>query len=453
MELNLETVQKTVLSAKMIQSAEILQMSSQELEEFLKKAEAENPVIDFLEYSGEELAAQNPEKGKPEAEYDDYPEEAASSYSREPHNEDEVKISWENYVTEEQTLAGYLISQLGTLKISKEDFQILNYMIGSLDQRGYLKEKTEDISELFRISGEKTEGLIKLLQSFEPAGVGARNLPECLRIQLEREKVEDPVIYRLAEDYLEDIGKNRIRYIARELNIPEEEAAGKVSVIRNLNPVPGNGFCTGERIRYIIPDVMVRTENGIEVFLNNACCPGISINPYYLRLQKESEGNEIKNFLEGKIKQAKWVKQCILNRNLTLLKVAEAIAGRQESFFLSGPGNVKPMTLSDIAGDIGMHPSTVSRTINEKYLECSFGIFPLKYFFKQKIAGETSSISPDKVKEIIAAIIDGEDKKKPFSDNRIAELLHEKGIEIARRTVTKYREEMLINNASYRKCF
>ena len=452
MELKMEISQTIALSQKMIQSTEILQMGSVELENYIKELAVENPVVDLddqkeMPGSGDELLRK--------LEWLSRSDEQNRVYYSQDYDHDEGD-RWNFYIDEGEDLADYLMSQLIGSDYSQRQMEVLNYMALCLDSKGYLTETPEDIASRFGMDLEEVYSLLFVLQGLEPAGVGARNLKECLLLQMDRQGIEDMTVRTVVTDYLELLGKNQLHVIARKMKVSTDEIALAGKVIKALNPKPGSGFSSREHLKYITPDVVVVHLGGYyEILLNEYMYPKISINNYYLKLLKNNDSKETKNYVNEKVHQAQWIMNCISQRNRTLMNVTKEILDVQGQFFLRGPGNLKPMKLSDIASRLNIHESTVSRAVRDKYMQCSWGVYPLNYFFSKGIAAGTAlaSVTPEDVKRSIHEIIDGENKKKPLSDRLIAQALDVKGIHISRRTVAKYREEEGIKDASGRKKF
>lgn len=450
----MEMAQNLALSQRMIQSTEILQMSSQELDVYIKELAVENPVMDI------EDDYQIPDKEyeiRKKLEWLKSSDEQNRVYYSQEYNEDgEQKDMWNFSEDLGEDLAEYLYSQLINTDFTPEEYEVVDYMIHCLDSKGYLEDNLTDVSSRFSISMEKVEGLLKLLQGLEPAGVCARNLQECLLIQLERLKLGDTTTRKIVTDYLELVGKNQLHIIAKKLKISLEEVTTACETIKQLNPKPGNCFSSREHLKYITPDVtIVKLSGYYEILLNEYTYPKININDYYLKILKDESQEEAKTYVADKVKQAEWVVNCISQRNNTLLHVTKAIIDHQEAFFAKGPGNIKPMKLLDIAGVVGVHESTVSRAVRDKYVQCSWGIYPMNYFFSKGIEskGPGDKFTPEDIKTRIQVLLEQENKQKPYSDRMVTETLNEQGIKISRRTVAKYREEMGIKDAGGRKIF
>ena len=452
MDLKLEAKQNQTLSQRMIQSAEILQMTAEELNTYINELTLENPVIDMVSPATPGC----PESIEQRQWLNSFNEENYYLYQRQ-NNDDEYdfKDSWDIRTDEGETLADYLWSQLITGDFTDEEQEILKFMLECLDDKGYLEEDLGQIAKTFQASPEKIEFLLETIQGLDPAGVGARSLEECLKLQLVRRQMATPALLAIVSQGLELVAKNQVNTIARKFRLSAGEAAGCCQIIKSLNPKPGISFSSREKLRYIIPDVtIVKFKDSFSILLNESMYPSIAINDYYRRLGQESQAPEVLDYLNGKIRQAEWVRQCIAQRAKTLMDVSKAILARQEAFFATGPSHLSPLTMAQLAEELGVHESTVSRAVSKKYLQCSWGVYPMSYFFSRKVGAAGSAgpgLTAAGIQDAMEEIIKSEDKRKPYSDRLLAEKLAERGISISRRTVAKYREERGIGDASSRK--
>ena len=454
MELNLSQKQTQTLSPQMMQSMEILQMGSQELLEYIEEAVQENPVLE------------------PEENYDKQDEfsilrrklewlESTDPQNRYYHQQDteEEDNPLKNYGTvedEDENLYYYVLSQLRVLELDPQVMEAGVFLVESLNQNGWLDEPLEDLAADCGQPLTVMERALSAIQSLEPAGVGARNLAECLKLQLVRRTPVDQLAVRIVEDYLDALSKSRYGLIARELKVSQEEVRASCDRIRKLNPRPGTGFAARENLTYINPDIIVVSfPDHFELLSNDYYFPTLHISGYYSRLMKESDDAQVKDYLTDKMRQAKWMVKAIEQRRSTLMACAECILERQETFFRKGPGHLVPLSLADVAGRIGVHESTVSRAVKDKYIQCSMGVYPLSYFFSRSLgthsAGGEETASPDAAKALLKKLIAGEDRKKPLSDQKLCQLMTEQGCPLSRRTVAKYRDELHIPSTAGRK--
>lgn len=458
MDLKLQVKQTQTLSQRMIQSAEILQMTSQELNTYINELALENPVIDIVEPP---TAQEQRESIEQQEWLNSFNEENYYLYQRQNNDDDyDFKSSWNINTDDGETLQDYLWSQLITENFTDQETEIIKFMLECLDNKGYLEESTETIASYFGTDTEIVEDLLSDLQALDPSGVCARTLEECLKLQLERRDILTPVLESIIDNCLEMVAKNQIPAIARKLRLSPTETAGYCQIIKSLNPKPGVSFSSRDQLRYIIPDVtIVKFKDHFDILLNESMYPTIELNSYYRQMNQNPESSELKEYLGNKIRQAEWVKQCVTQRGKTLMQVSRAILEHQEEFFTFGPAHLNPLRLADIAQELDIHESTVSRAVSKKYLQCSWGVYPMNFFFSRSVAVQessssesgTQSVTAADIKRVLREIIEEENKKKPYSDRLLGEKLAERGISISRRTVAKYREEEGIADASGRK--
>ena len=453
MELVLTASQKLALSQRMLQSTEILQMSSQELLSYIKELAVENPVIEYEEKHAESETG-NFDLLKRRLDWLSAGDEQNRVYYNEDKEEEKTSDIWVYKNGERGTLSEYLLSQINVSKEPESKLKLARYIVYCLDGAGYLRDSIKEISKVTKSPVADVKTALEFIHGLEPPGVGASDLKECLLIQVKRLEIKNPLVEKIINEDLEELGKNHIHIIAKKFKVTKDEAIKACDIIKSLNPKPGNSFSSTSEPAYITPDILIVKEYGrYEIVLNNNYFPSLTIGSYYKNILAD-KNNTAKEYVSDKIRQAEWAMKCISRRNNTLLKTAEAMVAMQEDFFEKGPGNLRPMRLNDIAEKIEMHESTVSRTIREKYIQCSWGIFPMNYFFTKAmpVSGE-GDISPEKIKILIKNIVDNEDKTSPLSDRIITEKLTENGIEISRRTVAKYREAIGIPGAAGRKDF
>ena len=460
MDLKLQVKQTQTLSQRMIQSAEILQMTSQELNTYINELALENPVIDIVEPP---TAEEQRESIEQQEWLNSFNEENYYLYQRQNNDDDyDFKSSWNINTDDGETLQDYLWSQLITENFTDQETEIIKFMLECLDNKGYLEESIETIASYFGTDTELVEDLLSDLQALDPSGVCARSLEECLKLQLERRNMLTPVLESIIDNCLEMVARNQIPAIARKLRLSPAETAGYCQIIKSLNPKPGVSFSSRDQLRYIIPDVtIVKFKDHFDILLNESMYPTIELNSYYRQMNQNPESSELKEYLGNKIRQAEWVKQCVTQRGKTLMQVSRAILEHQEEFFTFGPAHLNPLRLADIAQELDIHESTVSRAVSKKYLQCSWGVYPMNYFFSRSVAVQESSgnengaqsVTAADIKRVLREIIEEENKKKPYSDRLLGEKLAERGISISRRTVAKYREEEGIADASGRKAY
>lgn len=448
LKLNISQKQKLILTQIMKQSINVLQMSAYELREYIDKQFEENPVLEGeLDIVESKEKIDNNKRGK-------YLEERyIENYNYQYNNEDEVSIF--NFIADKKSLKDYLYEQLCEVGSNIKIKEIVSYMIESLDNRGYLENTLEGICYELGIEAEQGEIALNLLQSLEPCGIGARNLKECIIIQLKSKGILDEIIEDIVLNYLECIADNNYSYISKQLKISQQEVQAYGDIIKSLEPKPARGYYTGEEVKFIIPDAYIlKFDDEYNVVMNSAIIPKLTINDLYKQTIEKSTNSKEVEYVKEKFDRATKLINDIEQRNTTILKLLECIVEKQKDYFEKGNGFLKPMILKDIANEIGVHESTVSRAIKDKYILTSRGTVKIKELFCNGIVvsgGNGEDISTNTIKSKIKSLIDLENKKKPLSDQALCELLNDMNIEISRRTVAKYREELGIKSSSKRK--
>ena len=479
---NLSLQQK--MAPQLIQSLQLLQMSTLELELEIKQQLEVNPL---LEESLEQLEDQEDEQPAKEEEgikeEDELPQDVeevdldailddhfdTGSYNSE---RTEYDPNWEvdrepqeNRITAIPPLAEQLYDQLALSDLEPEDREIAEYIIGNLDERGYLGCTLAEIALDLELEAEEIETVLRVVQSFDPPGVGARDLRECLMIQLaQREDPLNELALEVVCDHMEDLTRRRLTRITRALGISNEVLKEVLAVIELLQPNPGspsssdyNGLLTLDtEVSYFTPDLIVE-QAGDEwiVSLADGSMPSLKINATYSSMLKNAPSNgkeAVKDYVSKKLNDARWLINAIHQRRTTMLKVANYLVQAQMPFFEHGSAHLKPMVLQDVADAVEMHVSTISRVSNGKYMQTPHGVFELKYFFDSKVGTEEGEdVSARSVKDKISRMVADENKAKPLSDQVIADRLGEDGLKIARRTVAKYRDQLQIPSQRYRK--
>jgi RNA polymerase sigma-54 factor len=352
------------------------------------------------------------------------------------------------------SLHEHLYTQLGYLALSKTDHYIARYLIGNMNSCGYIYVPFEQAAADLKVSVKQVKKAIAIIQGFEPSGVGASSLSECLIIQLRQKGIEDEILYELITNHLELIASGKLNRAAQILGVPVARIQKMADLIKTLNPKPGASYGCGD-IRYIVPDVTVeRIDDDFVIYLNDNHIPNLTINKAYSAILKKSNNadDSTRDFVESKLHQALWLIRSIEQRRMTIYQVTNALVKTQRPFFKHGIKYLKPLTLKQIAEQINVHESTVSRATDNKYIQTPQGIFDFKFFFSsglQTNSGEAAS--SESIKRLLQEIIKEEEPTKPYSDQKISNIIQARGISIARRTVAKYREEIGIPNAGFRK--
>lgn len=460
-EIQLKQQQKLVMTPQLQQAIRMLQLSNLEMSQRIEEELIENPALDIEEraddneYSEDELIGRmsEPDGAGP----DDFDEayfyvERSLPRSAGGDQEDRKREFLEGAVSREETLHEYLNRQIHLLNMVPEDLRIAEIIISCINDDGYLNTPIEEIARDSGIDPPRVESVLKIVQSLGPSGVGARSIQECLLIQL-RDRGHYPVAERIITDFLQEVKLRKHEEIARRLGVSLEELKENLNVIATLEPYPGRQFFT-DTIRYIVPDVIVTEgEDGFQVVPNNAYIPRLRVNSFFEELLRTGKGDKkLREFLADKVQRARGFINSVQQRESTLVRVTRAILERQIDFFRHGPLHLKPMTLRDIAAMVDLHESTVSRITSSKYVQTGWGVFRLKYFFSGSVpARGRADLSSTSIKEMIKEIVKQESGKNHLSDQKIADMLAERGIRIARRTVAKYRKELHILPSNLRR--
>ncbi|MBD3162510.1 MAG: RNA polymerase factor sigma-54 [Candidatus Eisenbacteria bacterium] len=468
--LRMQQRQQLAITQKVQLMLKFLQIPTLELQQVLHQEILTNPVLELEEEDPITDEAPKDAEAKPEtSSQDDYAEQAKSE--EEPQEPDWSELYHEEYdrsfsggereegeFKERVPVAGTtmgesVLEQLRLLVHGKEEEELAEYLVGMLDERGYLTGSDEEIAEQTGAPIETVASVVEKLQSCDPPGIGARSLRECLLLQLRAKGLEGSVAWQVIDRQWDNLTKRRHAEIARELKVGLDRIQDATDQIGSLLPHPGRLIST-EDVRYIYPDLIVEEVDGsYEVYLNDRSIPRLRVSPAYGEALLGGGGdNKTKDYIKSRLNSARWLIQAIEKRRRTMVRVMEAIIDEQREYFEKGVSHLKPMTLQDIATRVGIHESTVARVTKAKYVQTPRGVFPMKHFFSSRLHTDTGEDASAKaVKERIRELIDGEPKESPLSDEKIAKVLQREGIQIARRTVAKYRDQMKIDKAQFRK--
>ncbi len=481
--LELRLQQKLIMTPQLQQAIRLLQLSRLELNQTISAELMENPVLEeeASPEAAEEDSASGDEPVAPKVEAEGEPVEREESGEG---SLDRLEFNWDNYFDQddfgrsgetdyakassedlpsyEQTLTkavsleDHLTWQLRLSNVAEEDRHIGEVIIGNLDEDGYLRLDLDELARTAASSVAKVEQVLGLVQGFDPVGVGARDLRECLTIQIRQLGLQGSLVEAIINQHLPDLEKKRYAVIAKSLGVPAEEVFQAAKVIEHLEPKPGRPFGSANNV-YIIPDVfVVKIEGKYAVLLNDDGLPRLRVNQYYRRLLKtKTPGvDPTKTYLEDKLRSALWLIRSIEQRNRTIVRVADSIVKFQYEFMEKGVNYLKPLILKQVAEDIGMHESTISRVTTNKYMYTPQGILELKFFFNSgigRVNGVGEDLSSVTVRERIRLLVAGEDPRQPLTDHELVERLCAEQIAIARRTVAKYRGWLRIPPANKRK--
>jgi RNA polymerase sigma-54 factor len=470
--LELKLAQKLVLTPQLQMAIKLLQMPQLELSQKLTQELVENPFLEETMDStiAEELTSEERESIEMSDEQDDseMPLEKMINFTHDDYFDERssdgrdlgyfspgtvTQPSFEYFLSETTDLSDHLTWQLRLSRMDEDIRRVGEIIIGNLDENGYLKISNEDIQELAITDVETAEKALKLIQSFDPTGVATKDLKECLHVQIKSLNLQGTLVEDIVLNNLDFLGKKKYMQLSKIYNLSLENIMSAVKIIEGLDPKPGRNF-SAATINYIIPDVyIIKTASGYQIVLNDEGLPKLRISNYYQRLlkQRNSLPKEDRHFLEEKLRSAVWLLKSLDQRNKTIFRVAECILKIQIDFFNNDINYLKPLNLKEVATELNLHESTISRVTSNKYLSCSHGIFRLKFFFSNSIPTNTGGISSTSLKELIKKIITEENPQKPLGDMRIVDILKNKNIKIARRTIAKYREELKIPPHTQRK--
>lgn len=465
--------QQLVMTPQLQQAIKLLQLSRLELQDLVRQELEENPILDeaqeqepIRELDQVEIQEQ---EAAPLEESERFKEVTAGSetisemgwdsyldgynYSAgEQYSDDEDRPSFENLLTKKGTLVDHLMWQLNLSKFKEDEIIAGVEIIGNIDDDGYLRSTVEDISRSCGIPEETTEYVLGRIQDFDPPGVAARDLRECLLIQVQQLGMQGSIVDCILRDHLKDLETRRYKQISRALGVTIPDILAAAKVICGLDPKPGHIFAQDD-IQYISPDIFVyKVGDDYVVTLNDEGLPMLRINPYYSETKVKELDAGTGEYVSDKMRSAIWLIKSIHQRQRTIFKAAKSIVKFQREFFEKGIQFLKPLVLRDVAEDIGMHESTISRVTTNKYMHTPQGIFEMKYFFNSAISINGGDfIASESVKRKIKEFIENEDPRKPLSDQALAEMLAASSINIARRTVTKYREMLRMGSSAERK--
>jgi RNA polymerase sigma-54 factor len=472
--------QQLRMTPQLQQAIKLLQLSRMELISMVRQEMAENPVLDEAAetYNNEfeaglglvepRTAPETPQQE--DARREERPEDfdwsrfidhmsSGSGTGSMPSYDGEEGPGLEQKLSSSTSLVDHLMEQLRLSGLDEQEMFLGAIIIGNLDDSGYLSDVSlDELAEQAGTSVEAVEDVLDVIQTFDPLGVGARDLRECLLIQLERLYSDEELAQQLVAEHLGNLERKSYGKIARELGVTQEDVIDAAQLIASLEPKPGGGF-EQDDARYITPDIYIyKTGDDYIAVLNEDGMPRLRISDYYRkelqRKKKEGEKDDVKEYIQDKLRGAMWLIRSIHQRQSTIMRVTESIIKFQRDFFDRGVEHLKPLVLRDVAEDIRMHESTVSRVTTNKYVHTPRGIFELKYFFNSKIGTHTSGdddVASEAVRAKIKEIISSEDPRRPLSDAKIVDMLTKDNIDIARRTVAKYREMMGILSSAQRK--
>lgn len=469
-QLHQKQVQKLVLAPALQQAIKLLPLTNLELIEIIDEELSKNPMLEVKEETADENGRDNQleeKEGKDKTQdldnplqidddkdFEKYFKEYFDNRFRSYSIEKKEAPAYENFVSKSTTLWDHLNWQANLTFFNDDEKEIARYIIGNVNEDGYLTVSLEEISKETGASLDDIEGIRKKIKQFDPIGVGSLTLQEVLLTQIDYFEIKDEIARRIVKEELSLLEKSKFSEICKKLDVSHDEARFHIDVIKSLDPTPGRKY-SQEKTFYIIPDIVVTKEDDeYRITLSDEGVPNLQINRFYIELlAKASEENvEARQYLKDKIKKALWFLRSLDQRNSTIFKVAKLIVDKQKGFFENGLDYIKPLTLIEVAEVIGVHESTVGRVVANKHIMTPRGVFPLKYFFHKSLTGDFGEeISSLRVKQRIKKLIAKEDREKPLSDIEVGDVLAKENLKIARRTVAKYRKQLSIPPSHIRK--
>lgn len=481
-EMSLRQVQKLVITPELRQAITVLQLPWLELQEYIETEMLENPVLELKDSpDGDGAASHEPLPGErgaganggagvelpgaddaksPDIDWQSYFDDASDiGYVGPRESREQPDASYESFVGAQESFQDHLMFQLHLAPLSQEQMRIGSIIIGGIDDNGYLRMTIPEVAAMAGVPEDQVEVVLKVIQGFEPSGVGARSLKECLLIQLDTLNLDAgdlDLTREVIQHHLDEVAEGKLAKIAERVGRSVAEVQKACDIVKTLDPKPGREFAGGGRAGYIEPDVVIeRIGDDYVVVVNDVSAPRLNISPVYREMLKKPgmEAGAVE-FVKSRLNSAMWLIRSIEQRRQTLYKVTECIVRFQRDFFDKGIKYLKPLTLKEVADEIGVHESTVSRATAGKYVQTPRGVYEMRFFFTSGIPTECGDpASSESVKRIIRDVIEAEDPRKPLSDQAIVQVLRRQGILISRRTVAKYRDECMIPASKLRRRF
>lgn len=457
-----EQTQKLLMTPELRMAIKILQFSAMELAEYIEQELTENPVLEVRDETEEPDSgdaatdkAEAAENEKFDIEWQDYFADGTDlGYQHEGRHAEREETRFESLLAAVPSLTEHLTLQLNLAGLNPAEKDVGEFIIGNIDTNGYLECTPAEAAATCGVAEDVAERVLAVIQGFDPPGVGARSLKECLLIQCEQLNLGQTILPEIISDHLKDLADGRLIRVAEALSVSVQEVQQAADRLKTLDPKPGRNFSHGDNTRYIVPDVIVERVNGEYVILvNDLTTPRLGVSPLYRDiLSKKISDPETAKYIEQKLNSALWVVKSIEQRRLTLYKVSQCLVELQRDFLDKGVKYLRPLNLKHVAKALGLHESTISRATANKYMQTPQGVFEMKYFFTGGVETINGTMaSSETIKRTIREMVGAEDPVKPLSDQKIADILNSQGIEISRRTVAKYRDEIGIPATGKRK--
>ena len=466
LKLSQKLTQTLAMTPQLRQAIELLQLGRQDYLEVIEQELLKNPLLEKVgdsepqsadskatngEAQTSSEAKEDPNLQKPLRDEDFYEDNSSFAKTRKSNFDSDELPSLEATLTYPEDLSTHLLAQLRTHDLSQGELEIASNVIGNVDSNGYLATTTSELAQACNCPEEEVLEVLWVVQSLDPAGIAARDLRECLLIQISQSQHAGTLVEKVVQDHLNELEFKRYPQLAKKLGVAVEEIYEVLKTIRSFEPRPGRPF-SSEAPVYIVPDVYIKNVEGdYVVLLNDTGVPKLKVNDSYRNFVEGGNNTEHKGYINEHMRLATGLIRSIHRRQQTIFKVTESIVKYQRGFLEEGPRSLKPLVLREVAEDVGMHESTISRVTTNKYVHTPQGVFELKFFFSSGLKNNYGSISSESVKERIRELIAGEDPKKPLSDQAIMAVFKSEGINVARRTIAKYRESMGILASSRRK--
>ncbi|MFZ5652626.1 MAG: RNA polymerase factor sigma-54 [Bacillota bacterium] len=459
--LHMEQTQKLIMTPELRQAITVLQLSSLELGMYIEQQLQENPLLELKDEShengeSETVREEGGEEGQVwDVEWQEYFSDSSDLGMPKIEKGDQTGYTYENFVRQVPTMTEHLMFQLSLSRCGPKEKRIGEYLIGNIDGNGYLQISVEEAARHLGAPVEEVEGVLAVIQTFDPVGVGARSLEECLLIQVNQKGMEDPLLRQVIKNHLVDLAKGKLGRMAQVLGVTIQEVQRAADIIKSLDPKPGRNFSNPNDTRYIVPDIVLeKVEGDYVILINDNSIPRITISAAYRSVLNQDRNSDPKTrrFVESKLNSAVWLLRSIEQRRMTLYKVASCLVDLQRDFLERGVKYLKPLNLKKVADIVGLHESTVSRATSNKYIQTPQGVLEMKYFFSSGLSSTTGiAASAESIKKMLKEIVASEDAKDPYNDQKIVEILRRKEIIISRRTVAKYRDELGIAPIRKRK--
>lgn len=464
--------QELVMAPQQIQSLEILLLPILELQQKISQELEVNPTLEVTG-GGEELVGDVLSENLPDSPSDETLAGAAAEHDESMCSLISIDANWKDHaggnssdaeakrqhffdsLTQETTLQDHLVEQLRTYEIEEPLFDLAEQMIGSIDEMGYLRTHLADLAIICNADIKDVKKVLEIIQSFEPVGIGARDLQECMTIQLQRKGMENSLEFKIVSKYLDMVQKNHIPQLAKKLNVTPNKIYEALKVVQKLNPYPGSSI-SSKAVQYAVPETEIYEDgDDLKVKALKDHLPNLRISKHYMDILENPETkSEVRKYIREKITSSKMLMRSLDHRESTILKITRVIARIQKDFFKIGVDHMMPLTMQQVADEIGVHETTVSRAINQKYVQTPKGLYSFKYFFNSGYTSNTGeTVTSLSIKNKIQELISEEDPKKPLADQELVDSLNEMGFQIARRTVAKYREEQGIPSSHLRRSY